>query len=269
MVAVAQVPSLSLPEGSATLRVSFVALTLFIAGMFVAGVYWSALRSGVARSAARMHALLAAGGAAVWLAATGAAAASGALHFSAPPTMLAVFPLAFATAIAIALSPAGRQLALSLPVAALVGFQGFRVFVELVLHRAYIEGLMPVQMSYSGRNFDIVTGITAVAVALWIAGGHSSRRLVFAWNTLGHALQVNIIVVALLSAPTPMRVFMNEPANVWVTRAPWVWLPTVMVVAAIVGHVLVYRRLWIERTSIAPSGQTWPAGVTGARRLHT
>jgi hypothetical protein len=34
---------------------------------------------------------------------------------------------------------------------------------------------------------------------------------------------------------------------VWVTRAPWIWLPTVMVLAAIMGHVLVYRRLWIER----------------------
>ena len=29
-------------------------------------------------------------------------------------------------------------------------------------------------------------------------------------------------VVALLSAPTPFRVFMNEPANVWITRAPWI-----------------------------------------------
>ena len=43
-----------------------------------------------------------------------------------------------------------RRLALDLPVAALVGYQGFRVLVELLLHRAYTEGLMPVQMSYSG-----------------------------------------------------------------------------------------------------------------------
>src|SRR5206468_7023777 len=106
-------------------------------------------------------------------------------------------------------------------------------------------------------NLDIISGMTAVALALWLATGRSSPRLVFAWNTLGVALLLNVLVVALLSAPTPMRVFMNEPANVWVTRAPWIWLPTVMVLAAITGHVLVYRRLWIERRAIQPRNETW------------
>ena len=103
---------------------------------------------------------------------------------------------------------------------------------------------MPVQMSYSGRNFDIVTGITAVLLGAWLAfTRRESRGLVLLWNTLGLALLVNILVVALLSTPTPMRVFMNEPANVWISRAPWVWLPAVLVLAALCGHVLVYRRL--------------------------
>jgi hypothetical protein len=115
------------------------------------------------------------------------------------------------------------------------------------MHRAYTEGLMPVQMSYSGRNFDIVTGLTALAVGGWLATGRRSPGLVFLWNTLGVALLINILAVALLSAPTPFRVFMNEPANVWITRPPWIWLPAVMVPAAILGHVLVYRRLVMER----------------------
>ena len=138
-------------------------------------------------------------------------------------------------------------MALGLPMAALIGYQAFRVLVELLLHRAYREGLMPVQMSYSGRNFDIVSGITALLLGAWLVIRPTlSRRLVFAWNTLGLALLINILGVALLSAPTPVRVFMNEPANVWITHAPWVWLPTVMVLAALFGHVLVYRRLALE-----------------------
>lgn len=239
--------STPLPDGSATLRISFVALSLALAALWVAGVYWSALRAGIARDSARRQAALAGGAAVLWLAVTGGAAARGALHFAAPPTMLVVFPLVIATGIAVALSPVGRRIALSLPVAALVGFQCFRVAVELLLHRAYREGLMPVQMSYSGRNLDIVTGITAIAVALWFTSGRSSSRVLFAWNTLGVVLLLNILILALVSAPTPIRVFMNEPANVWVTRAPWIWLPAVMVLAAIMGHVLVYRRLWMTR----------------------
>jgi hypothetical protein len=244
--AIAAAFSQPLPEGSATLRGLFVALTLLVAMLFVAGVHWSARLAGIPRATARMHGAIAAGATTLWLIATGVAAARGALHFEVPPTMLPVFPLIFAIAIGVALSRVGRRLSLAIPIAALVGFQGFRVAVELLLHRAFAEGLMPIQMSYAGRNLDIVSAITAIFVGLWLAGGRSSPRLVFAWNTLGAALLLNILVVALLSAPTPMRVFMNEPSNIWVTRAPWIWLPTVMVLAAIMGHALVYRRLWVE-----------------------
>ncbi|HKG93305.1 MAG TPA: hypothetical protein VKA84_15470, partial [Gemmatimonadaceae bacterium] len=62
-------------------------------------------------------------------------------------------------------------------------------------------------------------------------------------------LLANVLTIALLSAPTPFRAFHNEPANVWVTQAPWVWLPAVMVMAALLGHVLVTRRMWAERAS--------------------
>jgi hypothetical protein len=66
------------------------------------------------------------------------------------------------------------------------------------------------------------------------------------WNAGGTLLLVNILTIAVLSTPTPVRVFHNEPANEWIAHAPWVWLPTVFVVAAIIGHVLVFRRLRYE-----------------------
>ena len=233
--------------GSTGLRVAFVALTLLVAALFVIGVFASAQRTGLDRRIALRRTAVATCLTAIWIAATGVAAARGALHFEPPPTMLPVFVFTFALAVGLAVSPAGKRIAIGLPLSALVGYQAFRVLVELALHRAYREGLMPVQMSYSGRNFDIISGVTAALLGLWLVMRPTlSRRLVFAWNTLGLALLVNIITVALLSAPTPLRVFMNEPANVWVTRFPWIWLPTVMVLAALCGHVLVYRRLAIE-----------------------
>lgn len=190
----------------------------------------------------------------VWLALTGLAAGRGALHFSPPATMLVVFVLILAIAIGVTGSPLGKQIAIGVPLSALVGYQGFRVIVELLMHRAYMEGLMPIQMSYSGRNVDIVTGLTAIALGAWLASGvRQSRRLLLAWNTLGSLLLANIVGIALLSAPTPLRVFVNEPANVWITRPPWIWLPAVMVLAALLGHLLVYRRLL---------GQTVDAPVT-------
>ena len=234
---------LSVPAGSATLRGGFVGLTVVLGALFIAAVYWSSIRTGLARKIAIRRTVVAGMLALAWIALTGTAAARGLLHFSAPPTMLLTIAVSIVLAIVLALSPLGRRIALGLPVVALVSYQGFRVIVELLMHRAYSEGLMPVQMSYSGRNFDIVTGITALALGAWLATGHSSRKLLVTWNTLGVVLLVNILAVAFLSAPTPMRRFMNEPANDWITRAPWVWLPTVMVFAAVFGHVALYRRL--------------------------
>jgi hypothetical protein len=57
-------------------------------------------------------------------------------------------------------------------------------------------------------------------------------------------------------------VFHNEPGNLWVTRAPWVWLPTVMVVAAVIGHLLVYRRLREPARGLMP-------GAPAARTFHS
>lgn len=111
------------------------------------------------------------------------------------------------------------------------------------MHRAYEEGLMPVQMSYSGRNFDIVTGITAIIVAGLLLAGRMPAWGVRLWNWMGLALLLNVVVIANLSTPTPFRVFMNEPANVWITRAPFVWLPAVMVLTAFIGHIVIFRRL--------------------------
>jgi hypothetical protein len=199
------------------------------------------------------RAFLAAAAGAAWIALTGVAAARGALHFEAPPTMLAAIIASILLAAGLALSPVGGRIATGLPVAVLVGSQAFRIVVELLMHRAYVEGLMPVQMSYAGRNFDIVSGVTALVLAVWLASGHWSRALVGTWNTVGVVLLANVLVIALLSSPTPFRRFMNEPSNVWVTHAPWVWLPTVMVFAAVFGHVLVYRRLVGLGRSVAPA----------------
>jgi hypothetical protein len=238
---------MDIPFGSPALRAAFVVLPLGLIAQFVWAVHWSTIQSLGDRPAARRRALLAGLLSLAWMAITGLAAARGLLSMWAPPTMLPVIGGSAAIAIGVALSPLGRQIALGVPLAALVGFHGFRLVLELLMHRAYVEGLMPVQMSYSGRNFDIVTGGSALLLGGWLATGRRSLMLVAAWNVLGLALLANVLVVALLSAPTPFRAFTTEPANVWIARAPWVWLPAVMVLAALLGHVLVHRRLLAER----------------------
>ena len=231
-------------EVSAGLVPAFVALVFLMAGVLIAGVH----RVTGGRTAARWAA-----GLALWLALTLALAARGVLTFEGlPPTMPILLVITIAASIRIALSRTGERLALGVPLGLLVLSQAFRLPLELIMHRLGEDGLMPVQMSYSGLNFDILTGLLAIPVGLLALTGRAPRGLVAAWNVLGTLLLVNVVTIALLSAPTPMRVFMNEPANVWVTQAPWVWLPTLLVPLALIGHIVVFRRLRHDARAGAP-----------------
>ena len=128
------------------------------------------------------------------------------------------------------------------PLAALVLFQSFRLPLELALHRAHTEGLMPVQMSYSGRNFDIVTGTTALVLGIVMLLTRVPRWVVTAWNVMGVMLLANILGVAILSTPA-FAYFGPDRLNVWVTWMPYTLLPAVMVLAAWAGHLIVFRAL--------------------------
>lgn len=240
----------AIPPASATLVTGFVALAIALAVLAISGVHAALRRTGMESSAARRGAGVAALGLGAWLALGGVAAASGALRFDGgPPTMLAAILVTIGATIALARSTLGRRAAAGLPLAVLVGYQGFRVAVELLLHRAYVEGLMPVQMSYAGRNFDVVTGLGAIGLGAWLATGRAPLRLVALWNWVGLGLLANVVGIAMLSAPTPFRTFHGGPPNVWITRAPWVWLPLLMVPMALLGHLLVFRRLRMERSA--------------------
>lgn len=243
-----------MPNASPFLVWSFATLGVLVASAFPLGVLWASRRLGEGRGMA----MAAGAGTALWLALTAGAAASGALRFDGmPPTMVVLIVAILAVALGIGLSRVGGRLAAGVPLAALVGVQAFRLPLELAMHRAFEEGIMPVQMSYSGRNFDIVTGITAIIVAGLLLAGRMPAWGVRLWNWMGLALLANVVIIANLSTPTPFRVFMNEPANVWITRAPFVWLPAVMVLTALLGHIVIFRALRRMRQ---------PARVETARR---
>ena len=115
--------------------------------------------------------------------------------------------------------------------------------MEVLLHRGYLAGIVPVQMTWSGRNFDILTGLTAIPLAILAARGQLPRWAAIVWNLAGFALLINIMTVSILSTPTVFRMFPNEPANTFIAQFPYIWLPTVLVPAAWVGHLLLFRRL--------------------------
>ncbi len=185
---------------------------------------------------------------AAWMLLTAALARAGALaRFDvAPPPMAVLVLTVLVVGVGVGVSRVGGRLAQSVPLATLVGLQAFRLPLELVMHRAAVLGIMPEALSYSGYNFDIVTG--ASALGLWLAmraGLRVPRAGLWVWNAWGLWCLAVITAVAVGSSPL-VRAFGSEPRhlNTWVLFFPYVWLPTVLVVIALAGHVVVTRALW-------------------------
>ncbi|MEM0962946.1 MAG: hypothetical protein AAGK21_10480 [Bacteroidota bacterium] len=221
--------------------VAFLSLVAFVAIALLAGV-WATQPS----DRRRWRTGIAAFGLAVWMGGTAGLALSGrlAVFDQIPPPAAFLFVALTAGTIVLAFSPAGRRLAHDIPLAILVGVQGFRVPLEVLLHRLHVEGVLPVQVTYAGWNFDIATGLLALALAAWLRRSRVARGWVIAWNVLGLVLVLIVVATAVLSLPTPFQQFTSEPSTAAiVTDVPLIWLPSILVQAAILGHLLVFRRI--------------------------
>ena len=158
--------------------------------------------------------------------------------------MLILLPVIFI----IAFSKTGTQLLRVIPQHWVVFMQSFRIAVELLLLMAFINEKIPAQMTFGGRNFDILTGILALPVGYVLAKGKTYvPKLAVAFNIIGLLLLINILVIAVLSMPTPFRYFMNEPANTLVGRFPFILLPGVLVPIAYTMHIFSLRQEMVRQ----------------------
>ena len=128
-----------------------------------------------------------------------------------------------------------------LPLSFLVGFQGFRIVVEALIHLAVQEGVAHPTMTWFGTNWDITAGVSALMLAPF--ANRISSFILQIWNVSMALILVITVVTGVMAAPTPFRQIMGEPANTWVAHFPFVWLPTILVFCAWLGHIVLYRKL--------------------------
>lgn len=188
----------------------------------------------------------------VWLLLTAGLAQSGVLnHFSStPPRIFAVVMPALVFCLILTFHPRLQTLWQQVPTTWLLGFQSFRVGVELFLWLLFMVALVPVQMTFEGRNWDILTGLSApLVVWLWVRKPQWQRPLVLFWNLAGLALLLNIVGISILSMPTAFQVFTEAPRNTFVASFPFVWLPSFLVPLALLGHCLSLRQWALQARS--------------------
>jgi hypothetical protein len=171
-----------------------------------------------------------------------------------PPMMPMVLLPPLITALTLTFLKGFNQILVHVPGKWLIGLQSFRIAVEILLWALFAQGLLPIQMTFEGLNFDVITGLTApIAAYLFATRPGWRKQIIRWWNAGGLVLLITIVTVSILSLPTPIRVFTNEPANTVVTTFPFILLPGLLVPIAYSMHFFSLRQLSL-RNQQQPSG---------------
>jgi hypothetical protein len=167
-------------------------------------------------------------------------------QLNAIPPRIAVFGLipALVFITALFLLPAGKRLIDSLPLPSLTMLHVIRLPVELVLYGLFLAGTIPELMTFAGRNFDILVGLTAPLMVYLVWKPTFRLNLLRVWNVLSLVLLLNIVIHALLAAPFPLQQLAFDQPNIAVLYFPFSWLPTYVVPVVLFCHLAALRRMF-------------------------
>ena len=208
------------------------------------------------RAAHRSRRLL--GALVAWVLVQGAVAASGFYEVTStlPPRFALVLGPAFLVIGALVGTARGRNFMRSWRLDILTLLHAVRVPVELVLFGLFVQGSIPQLMTFEGRNWDILAGLTApVVYYLAYRKNVLGPKALLAWNLLSLVSLFNIVGIALLAAPTPFQRLAFEQPNVAVLHFPFVWLPACVVPIVLVAHVAALLQLATKSTPLMRPGK--------------
>lgn len=163
---------------------------------------------------------------------------------SLPPRFPALVIPPLLLLIGLLLTKAGRAFIDSLSISWLTLLHVVRIPVEVVLFWLFVGKTIPELMTFEGRNFDILSGLTA-PVIYYVGFIRKSlpKSVLLVWNLLCLGLLINIVSTAALSVPSPLQQLAFDQPNIAILYFPFVWLPSVVVPIVLLAHVSAIRKL--------------------------
>lgn len=160
--------------------------------------------------------------------------------FSLPPRFpLCVFLPLLLTAVFILVRNRKSALYQVIPKSGVLYFQSFRVLVEWVILFTYFEGVFPVETTFEGYNFEIVTGLLAPVVAFGVYRKRwFSEKWALYFNYAGLVTLAIIIFIVMSSLYYPQFWGDTEPRiKAAFSEVPYLFLPGFLAPMAIFAHI--------------------------------
>jgi hypothetical protein len=125
-----------------------------------------------------------------------------------------------------------------------------RLPVEFVLFWLFLYKGIPQVMTFEGRNFDILSGLSAPLVYYFgFVKPKLSRAALLAWNLFCLSLLFNIVAHAALSVPSPLQQMSFDQPNIAILYFPFNWLPSTVVPLVLFSHLVCLRQLVLQKTN--------------------
>lgn len=161
-----------------------------------------------------------------------------------PPRFILSVAPALIFIIAVFISPAGKRFIDSLPLSTITYIHIVRILVEVSLYWLFLSKAVPEVMTFAGKNFDIIAGITApFAAYLYCSKRVLTKNLMIVWNIICIGLLFNIVIIAVLSAPFVFQKLAFDQPNIAVLYFPFIWLPSFIVPVVLFCHLASIRQL--------------------------
>jgi hypothetical protein len=132
----------------------------------------------------------------------------------------------------------------NLPLVTITYLNIIRIPIEIILYWLMLHKAVPKLMTFEGRNFDIISGITAPLIAYFgFTAEKLSNKIILYWNVFALLLLLNVLTIGILSAPFVFQTFSFLQPNIAILHFPFVWLPAFIVPLIFFGHLVSIRQL--------------------------
>jgi hypothetical protein len=124
----------------------------------------------------------------------------------------------------------GRLFIDSLNIKLLTLIHSIRILVEIVLWWLFTFKTIPVQMTFEGGNFDIISDINAPFIYYFgFIRNKVSKQIKPGWNMICTALLLKVVLSSVLLNPNSYLKFGFDQPNIAVLYFPYFLLPSLIV----------------------------------------
>ncbi|HEV8283086.1 MAG TPA: hypothetical protein VGQ09_02185 [Chitinophagaceae bacterium] len=162
-------------------------------------------------------------------------------HNTLTKSLLPIFPMLAAPpsilAVTLLFTKRGKEFIQTINMKMLMMLHFVRVLIELGLFWLSTYKVVPKLLTFEGRNFDILIGLTAPVIYYFgFVKPKLSKSIILAWNVIGLAFLFNVVLNTVLTIP-------NSDSNFALGYFPFFLLPSLIVPLVMFSHLASIKQI--------------------------